>query len=266
MTASTEIAYPRLTRRYVELKDRPSEARLRAAQTTTAAQLRTEFLESVQAFSQFNTEGLTDGGEFFPASRTDDGKNLKSDTRTFGWAMTLKAMKSVPVAGSNDLAFRYVEREIIPTRTKPQLPFAGGEGKHVRVDLVLANVATGRPIVGELKIASDKDPFTGLVQALAGAAQLVPAHQRKRLMTLARPLASIADEPLVDVYVLLGNFPTRGRDRFKQLDCAVELAAQLEADDALARHLGRIRILALRRDDRGAISASTRLPTPPAAR
>lgn len=173
--------------------------------------------------------------------------------------MTLKAMKSIPVAGSDDLGFRYVEREIIPTRTKPQLPFAGGEGKHVRVDLVLANVATGRPIIGELKIASDKDPFTGLVQALAGAAQLVSAHQRGRLMTLDRQLASIADEPLVDVYVLLGNFPRSGRDRFKQLERAVELAAQLEADAALAGHLGRVRILALQRDAQDAITATTRL-------
>lgn len=65
MPASSEIPYPRLTRRYVELKDRPSDARLQEAQRTTAAQLVAAFLESVQAFSQFNTEGLTDNGEFF---------------------------------------------------------------------------------------------------------------------------------------------------------------------------------------------------------
>src|SRR3954470_18697603 len=99
MSASTVIPYPRLTRRYVELKDRRSDARLRAAEETTAAQLAAEFLESVQAFSQFNADGLTAGGEFFPATRTDDHKNAKSDARTFGWAMSLKSMTSVPVGG-----------------------------------------------------------------------------------------------------------------------------------------------------------------------
>jgi hypothetical protein len=263
MTASSEIPYPRLTRRYVGLKDRSSEQRLQQANATTATELVEEFLESARAFSQFSTEGLTADGEFFPATRTDDGKDPKSDSRTFGWAMAMKGMEAVPVTGGNDLEFRYVAREIIPTRTKPQLGFASGEGKHVRVDFVLANAATGRPIVGELKIASDKDPFAGLVQALAGAAQLVSPHQRARLSKLPRPLASIEDEPLLDVYVLLGNFPTTGRDRFQQLERAVALATELEANSALGQQLGRVQVLALQR---AAITVTTELPSAPDAR
>jgi hypothetical protein len=179
--------------------------------------------------------------------------------------MTMKTMESVSVAGDEDLTFRYVEREIIPTRTKPQLPVARG-GKHVRVDLVLAHAATRRPIVGELKIASDKDPYTGLVQALAGAAQLTSPHQRARLAKLARPLASFEDEPLLDVYVLLGNYPATGRDRFVQLERAAALAAELEDDPRLCLYLGRVRVLALHRDTTGSISATTELPQAPKAR
>ena len=159
MTASTEIPYPPLTRRYVELKDWASQERLRQANEITAAVLVEEFLGSVEAFSHFNTEGLTDDDEFFPTSRTDEGKNPDSDAHTYGWAMVMKGMGTVRVDGGDDLAFRYVEREIIPTRTKPQLRFSSADGKHVRVDLVLANATTSRPIVGELKIAADKDPL-----------------------------------------------------------------------------------------------------------
>lgn len=266
MPQSADIPYPWLTRRYVELKDRRSKQRLQQANDASATELAEEFLESVEAFSQFITDGLTADGEFFPATRTDGRKHPKSDARTFGWAMAMKGVATTLVAGDPDLEFRYVEREIIPTRTKPQLGFTGGEGKHVRVDLLLANAATGRPIVGELKIASDKDPYTGLVQALAGAAQLVSPNQRARLSKLARPLASIEEEPLLDVYVLVANFPATGRHRFQQLECAVALAAELEANSALGVHLGRIRIVALRRDKGGAIAATTDLPRAPGAR
>jgi hypothetical protein len=63
--------------------------------------------------------------------------------------------------------------------------------------------------------------------------------------------------------VLLGDFPKSGRDRFQQLDRAVALAAELESDQALAQHLGRVQVLALRR---AAITATTELPTAPDAR
>ena len=62
--------------------------------------------------------------------------------------------------------------------------------------------------------------------------------------------------------MLLGNFPKRGRHRFQQLDRALALAAELEADPALGQHLGRIRIIALQR----AITATTELPPAPDAR
>jgi hypothetical protein len=70
----------------------------------------------------------------------------------------------------------------------------------------------------------------------------------------------------IDVYVLLGDFPKSGRDRFQQLDRAVALATELEADTALGQHLGRIRIIALQRDEEDAITATTELPTAPGSR
>lgn len=130
------------------------------------------------------------------------------------------------------------------------------------MDLVLAHVPSGAPIIGELKIAHDKDPYTGLVQALAGASQLVSVSQRERLNRHVGPLASADDEPLVDVYVLLGAYPKTGRDRFKQLDWAAKLASQLEAQPQINEHIGRIRILSLSRRHDATASASAELPKP----
>jgi hypothetical protein len=131
----------------------------------------------------------------------------------------------------------------------------------VRVDLVLTNVPTGRPIIAELKIANDKDPYTGLVQALAGASQLVSPAQRERLNHHHGPLPLHDDEPLIDVYVVLGAFPERGRDRFEQLRCAANLAVELGDDERINEHIGRLRILTLTRNTDGTAAASASLPT-----
>lgn len=132
----------------------------------------------------------------------------------------------------------------------------------MRVDLLLAHVPSGRPIVCELKIANDKDPYTGLVQALAGASQLVSHAQRRRLDTHSGPLALPDDEPRIDVYVLLGAYPTTGRHRFRQLGLAVKLASELETQPQINQHIARIRILSLCRHPDGTASASTELPAP----
>ena len=174
------LPFPRLVERYVELKDKPSAERLHEAETVTAADLAEEFAESVAAHASF----AHIDEPFFPgASHRDGPKSNDADARTFGWSMAIKRTPPpIVVAGAPELNFRYAEREIIPTRTQHRPTCEEGiEGKQVRVDLVLANATSRRPIVGELKIAGDKDPYTGLVQALAGASQLVSVSQRQRL-------------------------------------------------------------------------------------
>lgn len=245
-----------LTNRYVELKDQPSAERLNQAFGITAAQLADEFADSVAAFDSFSTSQPF----FDPDPDRDEGKNPKSDARTYGWAMAIKKQGRVDVEGEDELAFTYVEREVVPTRTRPASQFTDNGGKQVRVDLILANAATGRPIIAELKIATDKDPFTGLVQALAGASQLVSPQQRRRLTSLRKGVASVDREPLVDIYVLLGRFPARGRHRFDQLARATAIAEELENQSAIQRHVGCIRILALERSN-NQVTATRTLPT-----
>jgi hypothetical protein len=253
------LPFPALVKRYTDLKDLPSAKRLLEAETVTAAQLAEEFTESVAAHAGFDHVSEP----FYPddTHRDTSKKSDEAEKRTFGWSMALKRTTQVAVVGAPDLNFRYIDREIIPTRTQHRPTYEEGvEGKQVRVDLVLANALSKRPIIGELKIAGDKDPYTGLVQALAGASQLVSPAQRERLKRLG-PLASAQDEPLIDVYVLLGEYPKTGRDRFTLLDLAVKLASQLEAQPQIRKHIGRICILSLSRNpDDNTVSASTDLP------
>jgi hypothetical protein len=259
-----------LTRHYLRTKERASAARLAEAKEMEPEQLEHEFNESATRFGSFTAEGQ---GFYEADPRVRDvDKNQKSDARTYGWAMAM-IKAPVKVEGAPDLDFAYLDREIVPTRTRPAREFDSEDGASLRIDLLLADAATGRPIIGELKIATDKDPYTGLVQALAAAAQMLSAGQRRRLTEHSeRPglreriaplrLAGIEDESLLDVYVLLADFPDFGRDRFEQMKRAEVLARELESR-RLCRGLGRIRILALSKDADGLVQATTELPYRP---
>lgn len=251
---TTPLPYPSLVARYASLAKRPSSERLAEAENLlSGAELASEFNEAAEEYESFETSQ-----PFFPCDpERDEGKDPQSDARTYGWAMRMKAQDEVEVDGDRSLNFHYVEREIVPTRTRPARPFTDPAGTQVRVDLVLANALSGRPIISELKIGNDKDPFTGLVQALAGAAQLRSLSQRDRLCQLpwGSHLAATTEEPLIDIYVLLADFPATGRHWFEQRDTAIEIAENLESR-SLCDGLGRIRILILS-ETKDTISAAT---------
>ena len=268
----TAIPYPELTRRYVDLKQATSAKRLEHAEGATVCEYAALVADSVEHFSRFD---VSPAEPFYPKNdERDRGKNTKSLSRTYGWAMALKKTGTVAVEGDRSLDFTYVAREVAPTHTKPRRPFEVSAGRVNTTDLILANATSGRPIVAELKLARDKDPFTGLVQALAAAAQLVPARQRKRLVRLGkeasdgkprRRIADGASEPLIDVYVLLGDFPPRNRDRWLQLAYACGLATGLEMHPIVQQFFARIVLLSVIRSKGDQVSASIQLPRPPAA-
>jgi hypothetical protein len=256
--------YTELTRRYVDLKALSSAERLKKAESTDPGELAREFAQSVSAFQGFSTDQ-----PFFPENPDRDlNKSPEAASRGYGWAMAIKRQQLVEVERDPELNFRYVEREIVPTRTQRRTQFEDPDGHEVQIDIILANDAgdAGRPIVTELKIARDKDPFTALIQALAGAAQLASSQQRARLSSLGDSvgvhLASHEEDPLLDVYVLLGAFPKTGRDLFDQLKLAGRLARHLEQEDEVRAHLGRIRVLAATRTPDDHLRATTELPAP----
>jgi hypothetical protein len=137
------------------------------------------------------------------------------------------------VPGDESLNFRYVDRELVSTRA----PGAKLVGKSTtaqgpRVDLLLANATSGRPILAELKLttrgAPDKDPFYALIQALASAAYLLPPNQIKRL-DKGVPGKSPIDESSnqVDLYLMIGREPKRSAHWFELRDSAEELARKI---------------------------------------
>jgi hypothetical protein len=185
----------------------------------------------------------------------------KPVTRTHHLALRLEEAKSCDVAPgarafsdlppgvqevpADKLAFAYIDRELVPSRSTTGLKT---DGTAVRLDLLLANAADGTAIVGEVKIGTDKDPFAALVQALACGAQLVSTSQYARLRKHAKrerddiELRQFTGPPSLDLYLVLHAFPEA--TYLPELLTETErISAQLLASPRVRLHIRRIACL-----------------------
>lgn len=94
------------------------------------------------------------------------------------------------VVGRPDLSFRLIDREV------SSLP-----GSVRWLDLLLVNIADATPVLGELKIGTDKLPYFAFIQLLMHAVELSSETQHAR-MREHLGLPDAADEPRVDLYVI----------------------------------------------------------------
>jgi hypothetical protein len=167
----------------------------------------------------------------------------------------------VSVVSADQLGAAYLDREVVPGRTTGGVAHGGTA---VRLDLLLRNATDRTPVVAEIKRtsdldpaqpdrkpATDKDPFSALVQALAATAQLASPPQYARLARWGQAVtrdgrdypepADIARVavPLFDIYLVLHNRPTG--TYLKELgEETARLSGLLLAQPAVARHVRRI--------------------------
>lgn len=208
------------------------------------------FLLSVAQFSRYSN----DQQSFHEDPLAPDHEESDA-TRTADFADWLKTSETWPVDKAPELAFRYVDRELDCMRTNPGVNLENGKPstKALLLDLLLANVTDGTPIVAELKIRKDKNPFYGLVQALAATAVLVTAAQRTRLRNVYGLDAALRiGGPYVDVYVILfePHAPREGT-WLKILERSLALADGLVAQPEVSALVRRIEFLYAERGHNG---------------
>ena len=186
---------------------------------------------------------------FYPARHTfgvwadkkiPHGERLRG---TVDVAARLSKREVWPVATNSQLDFRYLDREIAITRSKPK-PLQD-PGVTLEVDLFLANAYDRTPILGEVKVKKDQCPFYALIQLLTQAAYAVTPSQRARLALFgSRPdfvlLEAVPGKPsFLDLYVFLVEPPVEYP--YKELrEAAIELSLKLIADTRVASRIGRI--------------------------
>lgn len=142
-----------------------------------------------------------------------------------------------------DLAFEYVDRELLLQRTESPAKWENDAVNRggIRSDILLADHETRTPIVAELKLAGDMDPFSALVQALAGAAHLATSAQYQRMRNHLRRgrFPPLSGPPRLDVFTLFVG-ATEGSNEPDFLRAAQTLPPQLLAHDGFARSIRRI--------------------------
>ena len=175
----------------------------------------------------------------------------------------------VTAVSASDLGCDYVDRElVVQRRTSPAAwdDGASNRGGGTRLDVLLADRGDRTPIVGELKLPGDRDPYYALVQALACASNLATPNQyaRMRAHLPAGRFPAHGSPPRLDVFVLVveetgrEGLPPKGRYANDLKLTAETLAPRLLAQPAIARHIRRIAIVRLVPAD-GVIGAHVRL-------
>jgi hypothetical protein len=193
----------------------------------------------------------------------DEVAHRERAPRTADFAYWLAREGRLEVAGAPDLDGDYVDREV---------RLAAASGQVVRVDLLLASGPRGarRPVVAEVKIAADKDPYAALVQALAGVAHLTAAaavHALSEPLTSAyerlravHPAADFpAERPPIDAYVLCVDPDWRRAHMAAALEAVKEIAWGISADSRCAGIVRRAVVLELTREPGRAWTHARRL-------
>lgn len=234
----------------------PADERLaQAAQwAEDPAPLIEAFTSSVQETAAYYARSATRQPErFYASDRGEAGaKPGLGNTAEVGALMERYAKKPWPVLGDDSLSFRYVDRELLLTQSSAKSEADDEDQIGLRIDLLLANLHTMRPIVGELKVTGvrgnpDKDPFSALIQALAAATYLLPAPQLARLHQHDRrhSRAQLVDtgDGKLDVYVITVREPPASTVWFELRDAAERLASKVAPE--LKNWLGTVAFLEL---------------------
>lgn len=147
------------------------------------------------------------------------------------------------VADGDRLAFRYLDREIDITRTRPK-PERPPDSTLI-VDLFLANEHDRTPIPCELKWRKDECALYALIQLLTQAAYAATRSQRERLVLFGSTASFVlqealpTDPPMLDLYLLLVD-PPEGNPHAEILPLAIELSRRLIEDPLVGQRIGRI--------------------------
>lgn len=189
-----------------------------------------------------------------PRKDLPDVTKIDSIGSTVSLTAFLKAAGIAEVVDSPELSFSFVDREVVPARTTGNAVFENDE-RSIRVrrpDWLLANAHDRLPIIAEVKVGNDKDPFYALIQLLMYAAELVTVSQLARLQrhypqrfTLPAATGSEAgsSDPVLDLYIVLSSYNPRSGVRQEILETTNQLCQRLVAETGISGYIRRIACL-----------------------
>ena len=269
---SERIVIPRtrLMQTYKKLREMTQGPRLDEAKKYLAdggVSLASEFADSVAKFAPYdNSED-----RFYPYPRKSYEFDPNELSDTYAVSLRLEAQKRLQPKDGHDriadthilnlkavpasaLGCDYVDKELLAQRTTSPAEWDAEPKRNVggvRLDVLLADADPDdrTPIVGEVKVGLDMDPFFALVQGLACAAHMVTPNQYRRLRSHLPPELDFdlpeREQPRMDVWLLLVDPPppkgTRQRKYLGELTAAADVLAPMTlARDEVRQYIRRI--------------------------
>lgn len=171
---------------------------MRWAQEINPKELAKAFITSIDQFTQYRN-----GEPFHPVREPLPAPNLIAcigSSRDL--ASLLSAQQAAEVINDPRLNFQCVDYELVPARITGGTTYDDGQRgtTWVRLDQLLAGK---RPIIAEVKIRKDKNPFYALIQSLTAAVELLTPAQHDRLRRYYRKSFPNDDDHTVDIYLIL---------------------------------------------------------------
>ena len=120
------------------------------------------------------------------------------------------------ITNESSLNFDYINREISPYRSPKSGNKSSGLGG---IDFIGWNTSKKGPIIGEIKVGSDGNPFIALIQALTYSSEMFTQNQIKRI----NKFKLFGDNNIIDfgnkniyIYLLFFEFPGKGGRKSKK--------------------------------------------------
>ena len=205
--------------------------------------LANRFRRSIEGLAQHPkiNEPFYDSERADPADPDNRATSIGDIKSTLQFAAELCDGRSRRVTGGELLAFRYVDREISPLRSK----HTRREDRVARrsLDLLLANARDNTPIFAELKLRGDRPTYFALVQLLMLVAEFLPARQRERGAKFQPPAGNLAwpaAGPFADAYIVAFEPPTTGKYRQRSFDATARICEKLIARPDVSSIIRRI--------------------------
>jgi hypothetical protein len=163
----------------------------------------------IKSIDQFTS--YLNGEPFYPARKPLPAPStIESIRSSRELAILLSAQETAEVINDPHLNFKYVDYEVVPARTTGNTVYDDGKRgtTWVRLDQLLVGK---RPIIAEVKIRTDKNPFYALIQALTAAVELLTPAQQDRLRRHYPQSFPNNDDRTVDIYLIIYQWRRNGQ-------------------------------------------------------
>tara|TARA_R110002072_G_scaffold7503_2_gene40964 strand:- start:762112 stop:762882 length:771 start_codon:yes stop_codon:yes gene_type:complete len=186
--------------------------------------------------SQVHFAKYSSNDSFTSASKRKALPSLPIHTikRTNDFVAILESNKTNKINKNPDFDFVFIDREISPFRTTGGIKFETGKsGKSSGtggLDFIGKNIKNGLPIIGEIKVGNDKNPFFAVIQLLTYLSELTTNNQLERIRStnLFKNRTTKVKSDIFYLYILLSNYNLNSPLKKKLLNESQKLAQKLK--------------------------------------